>query len=58
MSEIFEQLDQLRLNEKRVAMVTLVATRGTTPKNEGATIGWARAGASPLVDDRRLRRSR
>jgi len=43
MSEIFEQLDQLRLNEKRVAMVTLVATRGTTPKKEGAKM-WVGGG--------------
>lgn len=43
MSEIFEQLDQLRRSERRVAMVTLVATRGTTPKKEGAKM-WVGEG--------------
>ena len=36
MTETFEQLDQLRRCETHVAMATLVATRGTTPKKEGA----------------------
>jgi xanthine dehydrogenase accessory factor len=43
MSEIFEQLDQLRRSETRVAMVTLVATKGTTPKKEGAKM-WVGEG--------------
>src|SRR5688500_13624572 len=44
MSETSEQLDQLRAREKRVAMVTLVATRGTTPKKEGAKMWVAEGG--------------
>lgn len=34
--ETFEQLDALRRGERRVAMATLVSTKGTTPKKEGA----------------------
>ncbi|HEU4641574.1 MAG TPA: XdhC family protein [Gemmatimonadaceae bacterium] len=34
--ETFEQLDELRRRERRVAMATLVSTKGTTPKKEGA----------------------
>src|SRR5215216_5096317 len=36
MSDVFLQLDQLRVRERRVAVATLVATRGSTPKKEGA----------------------
>jgi xanthine dehydrogenase accessory factor len=36
MEELFEDIEKLALNEKRVAMATLVATRGTSPKREGA----------------------
>ena len=36
MDEVFDQLETLRNLEKRVAMATLVATRGTSPKKEGA----------------------
>ena len=43
MTETFEQLDQLRRCETRVAMATLVATRGTTPKKEGAKM-WVGSG--------------
>jgi xanthine dehydrogenase accessory factor len=42
-TETFEQLDQLRRCEGRVAMATLVATRGTTPKKEGAKM-WVGSG--------------
>jgi xanthine dehydrogenase accessory factor len=41
--EIFEQLDSVRRNEACVAMVTLVATKGTTPKKEGAKM-WVGEG--------------
>ena len=41
--EIFERLDGLRRTETRVAMVTLVATKGTTPKKEGAKM-WVGEG--------------
>jgi xanthine dehydrogenase accessory factor len=36
MLEVFEPIDRLRAGERRVAMATLVATRGTSPKREGA----------------------
>src|SRR5262250_560799 len=36
MSELFEHIDQLRREEGKVAVATLVNTRGTTPRKEGA----------------------
>ena len=36
MEELFEDIEKLARAEKRVAMATLVATRGTSPKREGA----------------------
>src|SRR5713226_1143131 len=36
MSELFEHLKQLKRDETRVALATLVNTRGTTPRKEGA----------------------
>ena len=36
MEDVFDQIEKLARIEKRVAMVTLVATRGTGPKIEGA----------------------
>jgi xanthine dehydrogenase accessory factor len=36
MEELFENLERLAKVEQRVAMATLVATRGTSPKREGA----------------------
>jgi xanthine dehydrogenase accessory factor len=36
MSELFEHLDRLRRSSGRVALATLVNTRGTTPRKEGA----------------------
>jgi xanthine dehydrogenase accessory factor len=36
MEEVFDQIEKLGKSEKRVAMATLVATRGTSPKKEGA----------------------
>ncbi len=36
MEELFEDIEKLASVEKRVAMATLVATRGTSPKKEGA----------------------
>ena len=35
-SELFDNLDQLRRSEGKVALATLVNTRGTTPRKEGA----------------------
>src|SRR5262250_162006 len=36
MSELFEHIDKLKNTEPRVAVATLVNTRGTTPRKEGA----------------------
>src|SRR6266850_297503 len=36
MSELFEHLDRLKNAEGKVALATLVNTRGTTPRKEGA----------------------
>jgi xanthine dehydrogenase accessory factor len=36
MEELFDDIEKLVRAEKRVAMATLVATRGTSPKREGA----------------------
>ncbi len=36
MSELFEHIDTLKKTEPRVALATLVNTRGTTPRKEGA----------------------
>ena len=36
MEELFEDIEKLAQAERRVAMATLVATRGTSPKREGA----------------------
>jgi xanthine dehydrogenase accessory factor len=36
MEEIFDDIEKMARAEKRVAMATLVATRGTSPKREGA----------------------
>jgi xanthine dehydrogenase accessory factor len=36
MSELFEHIDKLKTVEPRVAVATLVNTRGTTPRKEGA----------------------
>ena len=38
MSELFDHLDQLKRAEPRVALATLVNTRGTTPRKEGAKL--------------------
>ena len=47
MDETLEQLDQLRGCGERVAMATLVATKGTTPKREGAKM-WVGEGGRIL----------
>jgi len=36
MTGLFEELDRLPQGETQVAMATLVATRGTSPRREGA----------------------
>jgi xanthine dehydrogenase accessory factor len=36
MSELFEHIDKLKQSEAKVAVATLVNTRGTTPRKEGA----------------------
>jgi xanthine dehydrogenase accessory factor len=42
MEEVFDQIEKFGKAEKRVAMATLVATRGTSPKKEGAKM-WVGA---------------
>jgi xanthine dehydrogenase accessory factor len=42
MEKVFDQIEKLGKTEKRVAMATLVATRGTSPKKEGAKM-WVSA---------------
>src|SRR5687767_12397656 len=42
MEEVFDQIEKFGKAEKRVAMATLVATRGTSPKKEGAKM-WVSA---------------
>lgn len=44
MEELFEDIERLARAEKRVAMATLVATRGTSPKREGAKMWVGEAG--------------
>ena len=36
MSELFEHIEKLKREEAKVAVATLVNTRGTTPRKEGA----------------------
>ena len=36
MAELFDQIDELRRTPGKVAVATLVNTRGTTPRKEGA----------------------
>src|ERR671918_247010 len=38
MAELFDHLDQLRGSTGKVAVATLVNTRGTTPRKEGAKV--------------------
>jgi xanthine dehydrogenase accessory factor len=47
MDEFWDQFERLRRAESRVAMATLVATRGTTPKKEGAKM-WVGEGGRIL----------
>jgi xanthine dehydrogenase accessory factor len=46
-SELFEQIDRLRGHEGRAALATLVSTRGTTPRKEGAQM-WVGEGGRVL----------
>jgi xanthine dehydrogenase accessory factor len=47
MDDLFRSLDALRAGERRVAMATLVATRGTSPRREGAKM-WVGEGGRVL----------
>src|SRR5919198_5964052 len=47
MEDVYPQLVDLGRSERRVAMATLVGTRGTTPKKEGAKM-WVGAGGRVL----------
>lgn len=44
MEEVFDQIEMLGRIEKRAVMATLVATRGTAPKKEGAKMWVGEAG--------------
>ena len=44
MEELFDDIERLAQSEQRVAMATLVATRGTSPKREGAKMWVGEAG--------------
>ncbi len=44
MEEVFEHIEMLAKAEKRVAMATLIATLGTSPKKEGAKLWVGEAG--------------
>jgi xanthine dehydrogenase accessory factor len=44
MEEIFDEIEMIARTERRVAMATLVATRGTGPKKEGAKMWVGEAG--------------
>src|SRR3989440_5982834 len=45
MGELFDHIDQLRRQGGRVAIATLVNTRGTTPRKEGAKMVVGEGGA-------------
>jgi len=45
MAELFDHIDQLRRSPERVAVATLVSTRGTTPRKEGAKMLVGEGGA-------------
>lgn len=45
MAELFDHLEQMRRAGGRVALATLVSTRGTTPRKEGATMLVGEGGA-------------
>ncbi|MGH7307575.1 MAG: XdhC family protein [Candidatus Rokuibacteriota bacterium] len=45
MSELFDHIDQLRRAPERVAVATLISTRGTTPRKEGAKMLVGAGGA-------------
>jgi len=45
MTELFDHIDQIRARSPRVAMATLVSTRGTTPRKEGARMLVGEGGA-------------
>lgn len=47
MEDVFSQLEALGQSERRVAMATLVGTKGTTPKKEGAKM-WVGEGGRVL----------
>src|SRR5881396_4257129 len=47
MSELFEHIEKLKREEAKVAVATLVNTRGTTPRKEGAKM-WVGEGGRIL----------
>src|SRR5439155_1603522 len=51
MAELFDHLDDLRRSARKVAVATLVNTRGTTPRKEGAKMVVGEGGRKLLVLD-------
>ena len=45
MAELFDHIDEMRRSARRVAVATLVNTRGTTPRKEGAKMVVGEGGA-------------
>src|SRR2546423_10687300 len=45
MAELFDHIDELRRSARKVAVATLVNTRGTTPRKEGAKMLVGEGGA-------------
>src|SRR2546422_3792223 len=45
MAELFDHIDELRRSPGKVAVATLVNTRGTTPRKEGAKMVVGEGGA-------------
>ncbi|MBI2157583.1 MAG: XdhC family protein, partial [Candidatus Rokubacteria bacterium] len=45
MAELFDHIDELRRSRRRAVVATLVNTRGTTPRKEGAKMLVGEGGA-------------
>ena len=50
MVELFDHIDELRRSPGKVAVATLVNTRGTTPRKEGAKMLVGEGGSRGRVD--------
>src|SRR5207302_1155241 len=49
MAELFDQIDELRRSPGKVAVATLVNTRGTTPRKEGAKMLVGEGGRAAII---------